>query len=328
MRGRHTAAAAALAVLLAPALAWAEPEGKAEGKAEAQDDHAEAEAEPPAWITTKNGAPFRVRFDPSHRLFVGAFADLRTRDGGGMPAPGLELGLFLRSTPDTDWEVFWKSQHEIAHLAFRSASGGAPGITVDGRLYRGTFIRQSRNGSLTIPTTPPIRFPVPFDIGVLIELGRLDGVAWPEPGGRGLVAGVVRGDVLADFWRSRRPGRWLAVGVGARYDLGLERDPAGALREDHRIAPMTALTIAAHTRTRDGLFAGFVDADGAYRWSSVRGWEPSLRAEAEAEITWLAINDRPLSMFVHTSAETGGDTTRPDLRALLGIRFAAPLRSR
>ena len=165
MRGRHLAAV--VAVLLAPALAWAQ-----------------AEAEPPTWIATKDGLPFRVRFDPDHRLFVGVFADLRSRDGGGTPTPGVEMGLLLRSpTPDADWEVFWKRQHEIAHLAFRPAGAGAPGIAVEGRLYRGTFIRQSRNGSLTIPTAPPIRFPVPFDIGVLIELGRLDGVAWPQPGG-------------------------------------------------------------------------------------------------------------------------------------------------
>lgn len=308
MRGRHLAAITA--VLLAPALVWAQGEG-----------------EPPTWIATKDGLPFRVRFDTDHRLFVGVFANLRSRDGGGTPTPGFEMGLLLRSpTPDADWEVFWKRQHEIAHLAFRPTGAGTPGIAVEGRLYRGTFIRQSPNGSLTIPTAPPIRFPVPFDIGVLIELGRLDGVAWPQPAGPGLVAGVVRGDVLADFWRSHKHGRWLAVGVGARYDLALDRDAAGALRQDHRVAPMTALTVTAHTRSTDGLRAGFIDAGGAYRWSSVRGWEQDWRAEAEAEIIPLAINDRPLSLFVHASAEVGGGTDGADLRTLVGVRFAAPLR--
>src|SRR5260221_12856379 len=122
MRGRHTAAATALrafmaavmpalmrarvaarmlalmpAVMLAvialvpPSLAWAQ-----------------AETEPPTWIATKDGLPFRVRFDPDHRLFVGVFTDLRSRDGGGTPTPGFEMGLLLRSpTPDAHWAAFW-----------------------------------------------------------------------------------------------------------------------------------------------------------------------------------------------------------------------------
>ena len=124
--------------------------------------------------------------------------------------------------------MHWKRNHEIAHLRLHPAAG-TRGAAVDGALYRGIFLRQSREGTLTLPLTPPIALPLPFDIGVLVEVGHLHGALWPEAGGPPVDAGVVHGEVLADFWRSRQPGRWLTLGVGGRYEIGLQRDAAGAL---------------------------------------------------------------------------------------------------
>jgi hypothetical protein len=132
--------------------------------------------------------------------------------------------------------------------------------------------------------------------------------------------------VVADFLRSERPGRWLLVGVGGRYDLGLARDAAGAVAGDHRVTPMTAVSFALRGERGDGLAAAGVRAEGSRRWSSARGWENAFRIDAEAELTPVAINDRPLSLFAAAVADSGAGPSRPELRVFAGLRFAEPLR--
>jgi hypothetical protein len=151
-------------------------------------------------------------------------------------------------------------------------------------------------------------------------------VAFPPPGGPLLEVGAVRGEVLADFLKSPRPGRWITLGLGGRYDLGLGRDPDGALVSDHQVAPMTALAAAARTESEDGLLVAAARIEGLHRWSSVRGWEQALRAEGEIEVVPLAVNDRPLSLVLYTAADAGGGRKGVALSALLGVRIAEPLR--
>jgi hypothetical protein len=194
-------------------------------------------------------------------------------------------------------------------------------MTVTGVLYRGLFLRQSRAGTITLPLSPPVALALPFDIGLLAEVGRFDGVL-PAPS----TVGIVRGEVVADFWRAHRPGCWLLAGVGARYDAALARDDAGLLIADHRVAPMTAVSIAAHAQRDDGLLAGGARAEVTRRWSSVRGWEEALRVEGEVEAIPLAINDRPLSLFAAASADAAGGLPAPEWRLVVGARVSAPLR--
>src|SRR5262245_17126679 len=179
---------------------------------------AQAAADPPTWITDQRGRRFRVRFDPGHRLFAGAGA---AAEGGARPGPAAEVGLSLRAPPPpASAEVFWKRDHEIAHLRLQSASGGA---TLQGRPYQGIFLRHSREGSFTVPTTPPLRLALPFDVGVRVEVGRLLAPATPGGSPWSLQAGVVRGEAMADLLRSERPGRWITVGLAASYDVALAR---------------------------------------------------------------------------------------------------------
>jgi hypothetical protein len=274
---------------------------------------AEAGEPAPVWVTGPDGVRFRVRFDPGERLILGAGAD--------GAAPAVELGLRLRSEPPAPgWDVYWKREHEL--LQVRLARG-----RIDGALYRGLFLRRSREGTLTLPLTPPVALPLPFDVGLRTEVGQLAGpLGLPPPGAPQLRAGVVHGEVLADFWRSPQPGRWLAVGAGARYDVGLARAATGAPAADHLVAPMTALSLAVHGEQRDGLLGGGLRAEGAYRWSSVRGWEPSWRAEAEGEVTLLAINDRPLSVYALAAVDGAGGLPSPEARVFVGLRLSEPLR--
>jgi len=293
----------------------------ASGSAAAAD--AEIATAPPIWITDAGRARFRVRFDPGERLILGAGAEAGLR---AAPAFGVELGLMLRSDrPAPGWDVHWKRNHELAHLRLHPAAG-TRGAAVDGVLYRGLFLRQSREGTLTLPVTPPFALPLPFDIGVLAEVGHLRGALWPEAGGPPVDAGIVYGEVLADFWRSRQPGRWLTVGVGGRYEIGLQRDAAGALARDDRVSPMSTLAVALHSERADGLAAGGLRAEASHRWSSVRGWERAYRVDADAEVTPIALNDRPLALFALVTAASTPDIPQPELRIMAGLRLSQPLR--
>jgi hypothetical protein len=289
---------------------------------------ADTDEAPVIWVTRADGARYRVRFDPGERLILGAGPEFRgagAADWAAAPGLAVELGLLLRGErPAPGWDVQWKRNHELAHLRLHPAAGPG-GAAVDGVLYRGIFLRQSREGTLTLPVTPPVALPLPFDIGVLAEVGHLHGALWPEAGGPPVDAGIVHGEVLADFWRSRQPGRWLTVGVGGRYEIGLQRDAAGALERDHRVSPMSTLAVALHGERADGLAAAGVRAEASHRWSSARGWERAYRVDADAEWTPLAVNDRPLALFALASGASSPDLPRPELTVMAGLRFSQPL---
>jgi hypothetical protein len=297
------------------------------GRAAAADQ--EVVSPPPVWITDARGARFRVRFDPGERLILAAGPEAVAGDVAGLaaaPAFAVEFGLLLRGErPAPGWDVHWKRNHEIAHLRLHPAAGTG-GAALEGALYRGLFLRQSREGTLTLPMTPPLALSLPFDVGVLVEVGHLHGALAPEAGGPPTGAGVFHGEVLADFWRSRQPGRWFTVGVGGRYEIGMQRDPAEALHLDHRVSPMTTVAVALHSERADGLAAAGVRAEASHRWSSTRGWERAYRVDADAEVTPLAANDRPLALFAIATADTAPDLPRPELRVMAGVRFSQPLR--
>lgn len=279
--------------------------------------------EPPTYIERPAGVRFRVLFDPGERLVLGAGVAGATAAAGtgGGAVPTVEFSLHLLSeSPAPGRDVYWKRDHELLQLRLAPSR-------MEGALYRGLFLRHSREGTLTIPLSPPVAVSLPFDVGLRTELGQVAGpLGIPGPGQPRLLMGLMHGEVLADFWRSPQPGRWLAAGVGARYDVGLSRAAAGTLTPDHLVAPMTALTIALHGQRSDGLLAGGLRGEGAYRWSSVRKWEPSLRAEAEGEAIPLALNDRPLSVYVLAVMEAAGGLPAPEARVFVGLRLSEPLR--
>jgi len=285
-------------------------------------------APPPVWITDATGARYRVRFDPGERLIFGVAADTRADRAVGLETPGLalEFGLFHRSDrPAPGWDVHWKKNHEIARVRFRPATD-ASGFAFDGVAYRGLYLRQSREGTLTLPLNPPVAVALPFDVGLRVEVGRFRGGIWPEIGGPPVNAGIVDAEVLTDFWRSRQAGRWLAIGVGGRYEVGLAKDAAGVVQADHRVSPMSTLSVALHSERADGLAAGGLRGEASHRWSAARGWERTFRVDGDIEVTPIALNDRPVSLFAMATAATGGELPLPELRVLAGIRFAAPTR--
>jgi hypothetical protein len=281
--------------------------------------------DPPVWITDAQGRRFRVRFDPGERLFAGAGALGLAATGSARFEASAEIGLSLRAAPPPpEAPVFWKRDHELGHLRLRR---GDEGVALDGRLYQAILLRHSREGSLTIPTTPPLRLTLPFDVGVRVELGRLSGTIPLSAAGTALEAGVVRGEALADFLRSEHPGRWLAVGAVGYYDVRLQRGTAGPLDRDHRVMPLTAGCFWLHGESARGLVNGGVHAEWGRAWSSQRGWGQALRVEAEVEVTPVAVNDLPVSLVLSAMMESGRNTPDDEarFRTFAGVRLGAPL---
>src|SRR5688500_357913 len=109
----------------------------------------DSSADSPVWVVDEEGRRFRVRFDPGHRMYAG----LGAVGGSSRLQPVVEVGLHLRSDPPpATAEVFWKRDHELGHLRLRR---GGDGVGLEGRLYHAVLFRHSREGYLTIPTTPP-----------------------------------------------------------------------------------------------------------------------------------------------------------------------------
>ena len=187
----------------------------------------------PIWLTDADGAPLPgpLRFRRTLILAAGAEtlaggeAGWRRRPG----SPSSSVCCCAASGPRRAGTCTGNGTTSSRACAC-TRRRGRRGAAIDGALYRGIFLRQSREGTLTLPLTPPIALPLPFDIGVLARSGTCTARCGPRPGGPPVDAGVVHGEVLADFWRSRQPGRWLTVGVGGRYEIGLQRDAADVLR--------------------------------------------------------------------------------------------------
>jgi hypothetical protein len=296
---RQTAQICALLVALGPAAARV---GRAQSSA------------PTAWIEDTQGRRFRVRFDPGQQLFAG---------GGAMIAPdagfAVDVGLRLRApAPALDAPFFWKRDHELGHFRVGYNSDGA---RLDARLYRGILLRHSREGSMTIPTSPPLRLALPFDVGLRVEVGRLAGPLTLRPGGPALAAEVVRGEAIADLLRSEHPGRWLTVGVVGYYGVQLARALDGGVGREHVVAPMTAVALSGHGESDAGLVSAGARIEGARAWSSRNAWHSELRAEGELAVTPVAVNDLPLSVVLRADAELSPAT----LSVFVGLRLGAPL---
>jgi len=272
----------------------------------------EAAAQTPAWRVDERGRRFRVVFDPGQRLFAGVGTD------------GVQVGLSLRAeAPPAHAEVFWKRDHQIVHLRLRPE---ADGLRSEGWLYRGVFLRHSRQGLLTIATTPPLRVPLPFDVGVRVGLGQLSGSLSPGAEANAMYVSVMRGEAMADFLRSERPGRWLSIGVAGTYDVRFGAAGSPAPEREHRIAPLTAVTGSGRFESARGLLAAECNVELTRAWSSSAGWQTQARADGDIEVTPLAINDLPLSMVVGATVAHGQAAGSVQWTAFVGVRMARPLR--
>ena len=233
---------------------------------------------------TDSGSRFVTCFDLGNRLTINAGTE------------GVGGGIALRHvvTFDDEPDLIWKLEHHITDTTHALLTNA-----FDGTIYRGRYIRHARDGHIVLPLGTPKKVFLPFDIGALAEVGALrwrDDVSPVE-------IGMVKVGALVDMARTRTFHRRVAFGPVARWDVLLERDPDGDLMprlavDEHVVAPFSAGMLELAFESLEGRTAGILRVEAGTAWSSLHGWRPEARAEAELERIVIAINDRPVSLVL------------------------------
>ncbi|MCA9620678.1 MAG: hypothetical protein KC731_16760 [Myxococcales bacterium] len=272
-----------------------------------------------------DGRRYRVDFDPAARVWLGSgYAPRAATSIRDEPARGyVELGLAYRhrwSFPEEG--VAWKLEHDLlpTRLLF-----GPPALAWSSTLYRGRFVRWSRDGRIFIP--PDSRVPFPLDVGFETELGHVDYRELTP--GFAIDLEAVRSEIVLGLLRRESLRSWVRVGVGPSYGLrlvGIDDDP---LAIGHRIAPFSAGSFAAHHESADGHHAVEAGVRGSYALRVDHGWAFEARAHVSYELVLIAINDLPASSYIDASYTFRGDPPtdlgRHEVVASAGLRFSVPL---
>jgi hypothetical protein len=255
----------------------------------------------------KSGRRYPVCFDIGNRLSVTAGSD------GFGGAVSLRQTIHFEDDPDLQWKL----EHQIAEVA---SAGAAIGLTT--LLYRGRYLRHTRDGHLVLPLGTPKKIFLPFDIGGLVEAGRLTRL----PDGT-YELGIVKTAVLVDLWRTRDFRRRFAFGPVARWDVAVENGTSIVL-SDHVVAPFSAGIANLHAESKDGLTAADVTVEAGTAWSTDGGWRPDARAEATLERIVIAVNDRPIAVMVGARYATATDEAIASVGARVVLFQAADPRAR
>jgi hypothetical protein len=248
------------------------------------------------WLSHRHG-PFPVCFDPGNRLHLDATTD-------GLGGAILLRHVVLVDDPD----VSWRLEHRIASVRVM-------GSEIRGAAYAGRYVRHSSDGHLVLPFGRPRKIFLPFDIGGEAEVGRVSGSITGA-----LHVGAVRTAALIELSRASHFRRRIAVGAVARWDLVLDTDSRSA--REHAVAPFSLAAIDLRAESESGLTLGGVRAEAGGVWSASSGWRRRLAAEAELERVLLAVQDRPVSIFVSGEYEPH----EKELSGLVGVRLAPLVR--
>lgn len=238
----------------------------------------------------EKGESFTTCFDPWSGLELGG--------GGGVDSSGGVAGFQVavryrgerdsRSKTDATWLTAQRfAAYEYAPVEGRTA------FTLAG--WEALFRHHVREGTLTVPTSPPTQLPFPFDVALYGSAVRwqrrfVEGNDWAME--------LARVALLLDVLRSPSGRFHLAAGPTAAWRL---RELEGTLRHD--VTPLTAGLVLANVESEDGLWV--LRAQGVAGWSidplSSRAAVLRARGELQLERVLLAINDEPVSVFVRAS---------------------------
>jgi hypothetical protein len=187
-------------------------------------------------------------------------------------------------------------------------------------MYAVSMLRHDASPSIVLPTSPPVGIPFPFDVGFDAGVGRITTLAYPSL--REVRVGVAHGAVVLDPWRSGAPGRSLAIGIGARYDL--ETGTSGPMKPIlHRVAPMTAGSLRFRVQTSDGLTVFDVRGDAVPHFTSERTWRFLALSSLHLERALIAIADQPIAAVLDGSYRY--DPKRSDADAVSDFRVTLGL---
>lgn len=252
--------------------------------------------------TSSTGKKFPICFDPGNRLFLTG----GTEGYGG----GIAVRHIIHFVDEPD--LVWKMEHQIAvgeHAAFESRFSG--------RLYRGVYVRHSRDGHVVLPFgDPPAKIFLPFDVGAIVEVGTL---TWRPD--MTATLGVVKTAALIDVARSRDHKLRLAFGPVGSWDMQLTRDPV--VVQEQLVSPFTSGLADVKVESSNGLEAMEVRFETGYALRNTGGWQMVTRAEASVDRVVLSVNDRPLEL----TAGVRYDSLTDETTAGVGLRLALYQRS-
>jgi hypothetical protein len=248
-------------------------------------------------IAHKGDQPFPTCFDVGNQIFLSASSD-------GFGAGG-RLRHVMRFDDEPD--LVWKLDHRFANFRIGGLRSG-----IGGALYSGRYLRHARDGHIILPFGIPKKLFLPFDIGAEAQVGRIRG----KLGDDSFELGVVRAAALIDLARTPSLKRRLSIGAIARWDMDIARSEPAI--DDHQVVPFSAATVNTYLESSSGLTILELSAEAGRAWTQSAGWRTDLRARASLERTLVALNDRPLSLFVAGHYDRLGD----ELVAELGLRIA------
>lgn len=245
---------------------------------------------------SSSGGRFATCFDLGNRLSITA--------GTGGFGGGVSLRHDIRFDDEPD--LVWKMEHTMIdgrHAGFQDRFSGF--------LYRGRYLRHSRDGHIVLPFgNPPKKVFLPFDVGALVEVGSL---RWrPEST---LTLGVMKAAALVDFSRSRDFRRRFAFGPVVSWDVELDRTNRAV--SEHAVAPFSSLLADFHLESVDGLAVFDLRAEAGLVWHTTRGWVSQARIEASAERIIIAIHDKPVALV----ADVRYDTSTKETVGGVGVRI-------
>ena len=254
---------------------------------------------------TATGDRFATCFDLGNRLSITADANNTTS--------GFGAGIALRHeiTFDDDPDLEWKMEHQILDSAYTLAFDAPDRF--DGTFYAGRYLRHARDGHVLLPIGggAPKKIFLPFDIGAIFEIGKLD---WRHMDPT-FTIGVVRVAPLVDLARSRDYKRILAIGPAMHWDMEVDRMFTGITQQ--RVAPFTEGLVTMRLESNDGLYVAEARVEAGTAWRSDLGWHPEARASADVERILIAIDDRPIAL----TAGIEYDSVRDETLAKVGLRF-------
>lgn len=282
------------------------------------------------------GRKMRVEFDPGSRVRLGALSGVTTQAGErrGVQAM-IESGVAYRSERrfgKPGESIRWQFDHRFAWgyaiPGLRSVDG-VPAL--DASLYAMSWLRHADQSYLLLPTERPWKVAFPFDVGAVVEVGRVrttPAATGPEI----LRVGVARSAIVLDPWRAAKPGRSLELGMGVRYDLELVGDPGlTPSRTVHRLSPFTSPSARWRWQDQAGRTTTEMAASWNPSWTSERRWDTrSMEVQARIERVVVAVNDEPIALVVDAGyARHGalkGVPDRDELRVTAGLTLGVQLR--
>lgn len=269
----------------------------------------------PCVATDARGRSFRVCFDPGSGLDL----SLGAVSGDAEPVSGgaSDVRLAYRWRKDVhgrSGNLEWLRDMTFAEVRGLFTSGESEPRAARALLWRGVFVRHRASPFLLIPGPKPLRFPFPFDVGLLVEVG---GAEWDgSRPGEALLA-PVRSALLLDLG-GHGVLRRLAFGPEVAWTARVS-DAADTV---HGLVPFTAGVLDARAESRDGLSTLALAVRGGSSLAVPGRSAGFVEATLGVERVVVAVNDRPVALYAEGAFRGGGERGR---RAEIGVGLRAGL---